>query len=121
LIGKIGLDVQIGLAGWRSDLDFVLLRSAMEAALGALVAVMGEQVSEDLHRAAVGVAAEDAQAAQGASGVGFIAREDAVSGEEEAGAEAGGEERGTEVAGFDQGDGEETEVAEGVEREAGRK
>ena len=83
--GDIRFDVKIGAAVVRDDLNFILLRCRVHADLRAFVVVVSEEISEELHRQAVGIAAENAQTAQAASSGGLITGEDAIAGEKEAG------------------------------------
>jgi hypothetical protein len=54
--------VQVGVAARSHDHDFELARTLAQRDLREPVAVMREEVAEERHRAAVGVASQDVEA-----------------------------------------------------------
>src|SRR5206468_966323 len=103
-----------GIAGFYGD--FQAIGAAADGCFALVVVVMGEQISAEDHRPAVGVAAEDSQAAAGDAAVREF-DEEAIAGEEEA--RAGQRpECGAQIARLDEGGGDEAQAVVRVEGEA---
>src|SRR5207248_2238342 len=116
---QFGFHLQIGFPVGGLDADLQSSVVGFHLHLRVRVAVAREDVSEDLHHSAVGVAAKDLQASELRMAWPFEPGENSITTQEEVSAEKSRKSLGAQVLGLDQGDSQEGEVLVGIELESG--